>query len=124
MALDREDWGACRECGATIRDGSAVMVIQQEGAQRRSVTLCEDCATIQCSGCGSPVSLETAFDAERRGSTQWIECSRCEDEVGLDAAVELRQKSDPNYSKRICSDCLGEITVPSGYTVVRDVSPQ
>ena len=124
MALDEGDWGGCHECGTSVKDRSAMMLILREGNQKRSVVLCEDCATLRCGICGSPVPLRSGFEGERRGGTWVIECSRCGTDVGLEEAVELRHESDPHYSKRICADCLGDISVPEGYIVVRDFAPE
>ena len=93
----------------------------RRGNTERSTVLCPDCAALDCGHCGTPVPLTAALDEDRRGGTHVLTCSRCEENVPLQDMVEIRRENDPNYSKRVCGDCLDEIAVPSGYRVVRDV---
>ncbi len=123
MALD-ENWGACRHCGATVGSGEAVKVEVREANRVRSTVLCADCASLNCGHCGTPISLTAALDEDQRGGTNVLVCSRCEEDTLLADIVEIRREGDPNYRKRVCGDCLDEISVPTGYKVVRDVPPQ
>jgi len=122
MALD-EDWGACRHCGAHVGSGRGVRVEIRKEDVSRSTVLCEECASLNCSNCGASIPLSAALEEERRGASHVLTCSRCEEDVLLADMVEIRREGDPNYRKRVCGDCLDEISVPSGYQVIRDVPP-
>lgn len=115
--------GNCRDCGTTVEVGVEVTVQIEEG--RDTIVLCEDCAVVTCTSCGSLLELGAVFDKGRRrsASTHFIECSRCGETVPTDNAVELRNDRDMQYRKRICGDCLKEIAVPPGYSIVRDFAP-
>lgn len=118
-----EDWGECRHCGTSVGRGRGVQVVVREESATRSTVLCPECATLDCRNCGAAVPLMAALQEDRRGGTHQMTCSRCEAEVPLVDGVEIRREGDPNYRKRVCGDCLGEISVPPGYVVVRDVPP-
>lgn len=123
MSLD-EDWGDCRHCGARVGSDEGVRVLVRKENTARSTVLCPECATLGCQNCGTSIPLSAALDEERRGGTQIFVCGRCEEEVLVADMVEIRREGDPNYRKRVCGDCLDEISVPRGYKVIRDVPTQ
>ena len=102
----------------------AVDVTLHEGDRYRTTALCEDCAAVACGSCGSGVPITQALVNR---SDIWEEhrlhqCGKCGESVLGSAIVELRNKKDPNYRKRICEDCLEDLPIPSHIRVVRDVS--
>lgn len=123
MALEN-NWGECRHCGTQVGTGEGVKVLVREGNVERSTVLCEECASLNCSNCGAAIPLAAALDEDRRGNTHVLTCTRCEEDVLLADMVEIRREGDPHYRKRVCGDCLDEISVPAGYKVIRDVPPQ
>lgn len=122
MSLE-EDWGNCRACDTPVGRGDAVRVVLREEGTVHSTVLCPDCAVIQCDNCGSAVALSSALEEDRRGGHWTVTCNRCEENVPLEEALEIRNERDPNYRKIICADCFEQLSVPEGYTVHRDVAP-
>ena len=120
-----EDWGDCRHCGQRVGSREeGVKVEVRKGTSTRSTVLCAECASLNCQNCGASIPLDAALEEDHRGGSHVMVCGRCEDEVLLAEMVEIRREGDPNYRKRICGDCLDDISVPSGYKVVREVPKQ
>lgn len=51
-----------------------------------------------------------------------IECSRCEDVIPLEDAVNLEKKNDKTMEKPLCEECLAAVGVPRGYELERDIT--
>lgn len=52
----------------------------------------------------------------------YVECSKCDGEVTLEDAVELKQKNNKQMLKVLCPDCFKKIGTPKGYELNRDLS--
>ncbi len=50
------------------------------------------------------------------------ECDKCETILKLEDAVALEKQNNKHYLKILCSDCLGQIGVPNGYELERDIT--
>lgn len=114
----------CNGCGTPLAGGTTVDITIRTGDQKRTTVLCEKCAAVECRSCGNAVPVDAA--SMSRGDIweqqELFECTRCEDSVGGADVVELRHETDPSYRKRVCSQCLQEIPIPSNIRVIRDVS--
>lgn len=51
-----------------------------------------------------------------------VECSRCEEVIPLEDAVNLEQEGSKAMDKPLCEDCLEVVGVPRGYSLERDIS--
>ncbi len=49
-----------------------------------------------------------------------VECSKCEEVIDLEDAVGLNKSR--SIFKPLCHDCLGDIGVPRGYDLERDIT--
>ena len=114
----------CNGCGTPLAGGTTVDITIDTGDQERSTVLCATCAAVECRSCGNAVPVDAA--SMSRGDIwerqERFECTRCEAFVARSDIVELRHETDPSYRKRVCSQCLQEIPIPSNIRVIRDVS--
>lgn len=114
----------CNDCGATVSVEAAVKIVLKRGDHQVWTVLCPDCASVSCDHCGHEVAIEEAvFPASQLHdrSISTTTCAKCGDRVPLSKAAELRQENDPEYGKTLCPDCLGEVGVPPGFYVDRDL---
>lgn len=123
MAQAEERPSRCSACGTPLGGGTTLDITLHEGGRFRTTALCADCAAVACGSCGSGVPITQAL--LNRGDI-WEEhrlydCGKCEESVLGSEIVELRNRKDPDYRKRICQECLQELTIPSHIRVVRDV---
>lgn len=113
----------CLDCGTPLGGTPTVDVVIERGDKRRTTVLCDDCATVDCVNCGHEVPVASALT--NRGdiweTVEPYECVKCERSVPGADIVELRHESDAQYRKRVCGDCLKEISIPPNIRVVRDV---
>jgi ribosomal protein S26 len=114
----------CHACGTTVDVEAAVKIVVQRGDEQVWTVLCPDCASVQCDHCGHEVPVEEAvFPASgpEHRSVSTTTCAKCGDQVPMSKAAELRQENDPGYSKTLCPECLGNVGVPPGFYVERDL---
>lgn len=114
----------CNDCGAAVAIEEAVKVVLQRGDEQIWTVLCPDCAAVSCDHCGHEVSIEEAVFPEsdiHDRSISTTTCTKCGDRVPTADAAELRQRDDPSYGKTLCPECLGEVGVPPGFYVERDL---
>lgn len=119
----------CRRCGSPVEVQAATKIVVQRGDKQVWTLLCDDCALLSCASCGLELSIEdivTESDAGWHSNTNkrndQVECDKCGDAVSIDDAVELQQKRNSTYAKILCPPCLGEIGVPQGYRLERNLS--
>lgn len=123
-AHDRSEiLGECMHCSRSITTGISIEFHEED--TERSISLCEDCATLDCPHCKADIDFEQILPETGANTSELtkISCQRCDESVALSNAVELRQQDDKQYRKRICGDCLEEIGVPPGFQVIRDLGP-
>ncbi len=51
-----------------------------------------------------------------------VECDRCESVFSLADVSLLEKETNRDYERVLCADCLGDIGVPRGYTLRRDIT--
>lgn len=123
MAETEDRPSRCSGCGTPLAGAATVDITLRSGDKERRTVLCSDCATVGCRSCGNEVSIGSVL-ARREDiweSHKLYECVRCEESVPQGEIAELRHENDPGYRKRVCSECLQEIPIPSNMRVVRDI---
>jgi len=49
-------------------------------------------------------------------------CDKCDTVYELEDVSALEKRNNKHYLKILCSDCLGELGVPNGYELERDIT--
>ena len=125
MPGHNQQFSSCKLCGGSVDLETGVELTIERGAERTQVALCADCASVECTRCDNHVSIRSVLEGHGRSGSghEFVECSRCGEEVRAADAAEIRHTQIKQYRKRVCGECLDQIAVTADYRVLREFSP-